>query len=121
MSLPLVRIERTDPPAPLMAKAVVAGRLVTTCFTPADPVPDFAEQARQVFARLDHYLELGGASRSTLLTAQVWLRDVADYDAFVALWNGWVDPGNPPALSIIGSHLAREAVWLEIKVTALAS
>lgn len=104
-----------------MAKAVVTGRIVTTCFTPSDPVPDFAEQARQVFARLDHYLELGGASRATLLTAQAWLRDVANYDEFVELWNGWVDAENPPVLSIIGSHLAREVVWLEIKVTALAT
>lgn len=115
----VTRIERTEPPSPLMAKAVVAGRLVTTCFTPSDPVPDFAEQTRQVFARIEHYLALAGASRSTFLTAQVWLRDVADYDAFVPLWNSWVDPANLPTLSVIGSHLAREAVWVEIKVTAL--
>lgn len=116
---PLTRIEASQSPSPLMARAVVAGKIATMCFTPVDPLPDLAEQSRQVFARLDHYLALSGASRATLLTAQVWLRDVADYGAFVTLWNEWVDPQNPPAMSIIGSHLAREAVWLEIEVTAL--
>lgn len=118
MTLRLTRIERTEEPAPLMAKAVVLGKLATMCFTPATPEPDFAAQTRQVFDRLDHYLALSGTDKSSLLTAQAWIRDVADYDAFVALWNEWVDPANPPALSIIGSHLARDTVWVEVKVQA---
>jgi enamine deaminase RidA (YjgF/YER057c/UK114 family) len=114
----LTRIERTEEPWPLMAQAVVSGSLATMCFVPLEPVPDFAGQVRQVFARLDEYLAKAGASRATLLTAQVWLRDIGDFAAFVPLWNGWVDAANSPVLSIIGSHLGRETVLVEIKVTA---
>ena len=32
----------------------------------------------------------------SLLQAQVWLRDMADYDAMNAAWNDWIDPANPP-------------------------
>lgn len=117
----ITRIERTEVPSPLMAKATVIGNLATMCFTPATPVLDFAVQVQQVFDRLDHYLALSGASRAKLLTAQVWLRDIENYDAFVPMWNAWVDAENPPVLSIIGSHLARDTVWVEIKVTALVS
>ncbi len=115
----ITRIERTEVPSPLMAKAVVTGKLATMCFTPATPILDFAAQVQQVFDRLDHYLALSGTNRSALLTAQVWLRDIGNYDAFVPLWNAWVDAENPPAMSIIESHLARDTVWVEIKVTAL--
>jgi enamine deaminase RidA (YjgF/YER057c/UK114 family) len=115
----ITRIERSQAPSALRARAVVTNGIATTCFVAAESVPNLADQTRQVFAQIDHYLALGGASRSTLLTAQVWLRDIRDYGTFVEQWNEWVDRTSPPVLSIIGSQLGDDALLVEVKVTAL--
>lgn len=116
----ITRIDRSALPSPLMARAVVGGGLARMCFTPADPAPTLAGQVAQVFARLDEYLAKSGASRSKLLTAEAWLRNVEDYDAFVAMWNAWVDPASPPAFAFSQAQLGRDSVLVEIKVIAAA-
>lgn len=101
-----------------MARAVIGGGLARMCFTPADPAPTLEGQVAQVFARLDEYLQKSGTSRARLLAAEVWLRNASDYDAFVSLWNAWVDPANPPAFAFSEAKLGRDAVLVEIKVIA---
>ena len=114
----ITRIDRSALPGPLMARTVVAGGVARMCFTPADPAPTLEGQVAQVFARLDEYLAKSGSSRSRLLAAEVWLRNKQDYDAFVPLWNSWVDPTNPPVIALIEARLGRDTVLVEIKVIA---
>lgn len=114
----ITRIEQTNIPAPLMAHTVLTSGFAHMCFTPWTPAPTLEAQCAEVFARLDEYLGKSGTGRSRLLTAQVWLRDKEDFDAFLPLWNDWVDPENPPAFSFCEAKLGRETVLVEIKVLA---
>lgn len=36
-----------------------------------------------------------GTSKSRLLTAQIWLRDMADFADMNKVWDAWIDPENP--------------------------
>ena len=112
------RIGRTNEPAPLMAHAVNGRGIARMCFTPWEPDPTLEGQVQQVFDRLDEYLAKSGTSKSRLLTAEVWLRDVSDYERFVPLWNAWVDPENPPVFAFSEAKLGRDTVMVEIKVSA---
>ena len=79
-----------------LSQAVVHGGIVTTSGRVAEG-PDVAAQMRGVLARIDALLAEAGSGRDRLLTAQVWLADMADIDAVNAAWDAWVDPAAQPA------------------------
>ncbi len=83
-----------------------------------DGCPPVREQTQQVLARIDALLAEAGTSKSRLLTAQVLLADVAEFDEMNAVWERWIDPAHPPARTTCGAVLAHPNVRVEITVTA---
>ena len=77
-----------------------------------------AEQTRDALAEIDRLLGLVGTDRSRLLSATIWLADIADFDDMNAVWDGWVDKDNPPARATGQVPLAREKYRVEVIVTA---
>lgn len=80
--------------------------------------PPVREQTRQILARVEELLAAAGTSKSRLLTAQVLLADVAEFDEMNAVWEGWIDPAHPPARTTCGAVLAHPNVRVEITVSA---
>lgn len=103
---------------PIISKAVVHGGVVYLCGVTADPEGDVVRQTEQVLQRIDGLLAAAGSDRSRLLTAQVWLADMADFEAHNAVWNGWVDPTRPPVRACTGAPLWRAGLKVEVMVTA---
>ena len=79
---------------------------------------DVAGQTRQILERIDAVLAEAGSDKSRLLSATVWLADVASYDAMNVVWDGWVVPGAAPARACVESKLADPAYKVEIAVIA---
>ena len=50
--------------------------------------------------------------------AQIWLADMADFEAMNSVWDAWVDTANPPARATGESRLATPDYRVEIIVTA---
>ena len=69
-------------------------------------------------SNVDHYLREAGTSKSNLLTANLWIKDMALFRDMNAVWNDWVDPQNPPCRACVRADLARPEVLVEIMVTA---
>lgn len=91
----------------------------------AGQVPDdfgapVAEQARQVLAKIDRLLAEVGSDRSKLLSAQLWLADMNDFDAVNGVWEAWIDADNPPARATCAVILAHPDIRVEIVVVAAA-
>ena len=115
----VTRIDITEPPGPRMSRCVVRGDTVYLCgLTAGDTSQDITGQTRQVLERIDSYLKQAGTSKSNLLTANLWIKDMALFRDMNAVWNGWVDPQNPPARACVRADLARPEVLVEIMVTA---
>ena len=113
------RIDITQPPGPRMSRGVVHGdRVFLAGLTAADTSQDVQGQTRQILERIDHYLREAGTSKSNLLTANLWIKDMALFRDMNAVWNEWVDPQNPPARACVRADLARPEVLVEIMVTA---
>ncbi len=106
------------PGRPVMSLATACDEALTVCLTAADRTADAGGQTQEILATIDGFLEQAGTGKSQLLTAQVWLRDMNDMSAFTAAWNAWIDHAAPPACSIVGAHMARPDILVEIKVTA---
>lgn len=79
---------------------------------------DAESQTRAALAEIDRVLALAGTSKANILSATVWLADIADYDAMNRAWDAWVDPENSPARATGQVPLAREKYKVEIVVTA---
>src|SRR5260370_2181297 len=92
------RIEVTEGPGPRMSRCVVRGDNVYLCgLTAADTSQDIKGQTAQILERIDHYLREAGTNKSNLLTANLWIKDMALFPDMNSVWNEWVDPKNPPA------------------------
>lgn len=80
--------------------------------------PPIEEQTSSVLACIEKLLADAGTSKSKLLTAQIWLADVAEFDRMNAVWEAWIDPANPPARATCGVTLGHPNVRVEITVSA---
>lgn len=113
------RLERSDGRngGPILSRAVVHGGIAYLCGVTPDAVGDIRVETRQVLARIDELLAKAGTSRSRLLTAQIWLSDMANFAAMNEIWNAWVDALHPPARACVRADLVRGCT-VEIMVTA---
>lgn len=66
---------------PTISRAVVHGGLVYLRGVTADPAGDVSRQTEQVLERVDALLATAGSHRSLLLSAQVWLANMSDFEA----------------------------------------
>jgi enamine deaminase RidA (YjgF/YER057c/UK114 family) len=63
-------------------------------------------------------LARAGSDKSRLLTAQVFLADLADFQAMNSVWEAWIAPGNAPTRATVQAKLARAEWKVEIVVSA---
>src|ERR1700730_4640377 len=76
------------------------------------------EQTKEILSTIDGYLAKAGTDKSKLLTANIWITDMADFDEMNAVWDGWVSPGNTPARATVQAKLAAAGYKVEIMVVA---
>ena len=113
------RIDLTQPPGPRMSRAVIHGdRVFLAGLTASDSSQDIKGQTKQILDKIDAYLAQAGTSKSNLLTANLWIKDMALFADMNPVWNAWVDPENPPARACVRADLARPEILVEIMVTA---
>lgn len=113
------RIDTTQPPGPRMSRAVVRGDTVYLAgLTAGDTAQDIKGQTKQILDKIDSYLAQAGTSKSNLLSANLWIKDMALFAEMNSVWNAWVDPENPPARACVKAEMARPEVLVEIMVTA---
>lgn len=106
---------------PIISLAATHENIVHLCGVTADPVHlgDVKDQTTQVLERIDRLLARAGTDKSRLLSAQIWLTDMANFEAHNAAWNAWVDPKNPPVRACLQSpQLWLPGLLVEIMVTA---
>ena len=80
-----------------------------------------AEQTADCLSRVDALLEQAGSSRTQILQAIIWLADMQDFAEMNAVWDAWVPEGHAPARACGEARLARDALRVEIIVTAAIS
>lgn len=117
-------IQRMDimrPPAEpiLRSRIVIHGDTVYLGgLTDEDSSRNITDQTKRVLQRIDGYLAQAGTSKSKILRAQIWLKNMSDFAAMNAVWNAWVDPEHPPVRACVRADMAREGTLVEIMVTA---
>lgn len=79
---------------------------------------DVAVQTSEALSRVDALLARAGTDKHWLLSAQIWLTSMADFDAMNAVWNAWLPEGCAPTRCCAAVTLASPKMRVEIMVSA---
>ncbi|PTM97770.1 RidA family protein [Mycoplana dimorpha] len=101
-----------------MSQAVIHNGTVYLAGQVGEAGADVTTQTQQILAQIDRLLALAGSDKTRILSAQIWLADMADFQKMNAVWDAWVAPGHAPARATGESKLATPAHLVEIIITA---
>jgi enamine deaminase RidA (YjgF/YER057c/UK114 family) len=94
------------------------GTVYLAGMTADDLSGDVIRQTADTLAKIDHYLGMAGSDKTKLLTAVIWLRDIADFDRMNTVWDEWIDRSAMPVRATVEARLAGDGYRVEIMVTA---
>ena len=103
---------------PRMSQAVVHNGTVYLAGQVGKPGASVTEQTTEVLAQIDRLLAECGSDKTRILSAQIWMADMADFGAMNAVWDAWVPAGHAPARATGESALATPDYKVEIIVVA---
>ncbi|MEO8306840.1 MAG: RidA family protein [Pseudomonadota bacterium] len=115
--MPIKRLE----PGARMSQAVVANGFVFLAGQVApDPKADVEGQTRQVLGEIDRLLADAGSGKERIVSATIYLADIATFAQMNKAWEAWVSPANKPARATVEAKLVTSEYRVEIQVVALA-
>jgi enamine deaminase RidA (YjgF/YER057c/UK114 family) len=104
---------------PRLSQAVVHGDTVYLAgIVAADPSADARGQTEQILKKIDEHLAATGSHKSKLLSATIYLANMALYNEMNAAWDAWIDPANTPARATVEARLASAKYLVEIMAVA---
>ena len=101
-----------------MSKVVKHNGVVYISGQVGDPEKDIKGQTADCIEKIEDYLAKAGSSPEKMLRAEIWLSDMKYFAEMNEVWDAWVPEGNAPARACGEAKLAREALKVEIIVTA---
>jgi enamine deaminase RidA (YjgF/YER057c/UK114 family) len=81
---------------------------------------DTTQQTADILKKIDGYLAQAKSHKSKVLRAEIWLRDIADFERMNKAWDAWIDKNAMPVRATVEARLAGDGYRVEIMVTAAA-
>ena len=104
-----------------MSAAVIHNGTIYLAGQVGNPGESVAAQTATILAEIDRLLALAGSDKTRILSAQIWLADIASFAEMNAVWDAWVPAGHCPARATGEAKLATSEYKVEIIVTAALS
>lgn len=82
---------------------------------------DIHTQVTGMLEKVDELLESIGSGRDKILSATIYLSDMANFDALNNIWDNWVPKGKAPARACVQAQMASPQLLVEISVVAAIS
>ena len=101
-----------------MSMAVIHNGTVYLAGQVGKPGESVTDQTREVLAQVDRLLAEAGTDKTRILSAQIWLADMADFAEMNAVWDAWVPQGHTPARATGEAKLATPDYKVEVIVVA---
>lgn len=98
---------------------VVHNQVAYIVEVPVSAHEDAAVQTQEVLDSLDSLLALAGSNKSRILSATIYLTDMADYATMNSAWEAWIPSGCAPSRACVQvATLAQPGLRVEIALTA---
>jgi enamine deaminase RidA (YjgF/YER057c/UK114 family) len=115
----IVRIETN---ARRSRTVVYNGMVFVSGMTADDCSQDIQGQTKQILAKIETFLAKAGTDKSHLLTAQIWIKDIArDFEGMNEVWDAWTAPNAAPTRATAQCEMAEPDLLVEIIVAAAVS
>jgi enamine deaminase RidA (YjgF/YER057c/UK114 family) len=103
-----------------MSKAVVHGNTVYLAGQVADKSKgaSVADQTQEIVGIIDALLAEAGSDKTKILSATIYLSDIATFPQMNSVWDTWVVQGHTPARATVEAKLAAPEYTVEIAVIA---
>ncbi|CAN7312103.1 RidA family protein [Pseudoxanthomonas sp. LjRoot168] len=111
-------IQRFDVGPRLSEMAIHNGVVYLAGQVAEDATQEIAGQTQQVLGEIDALLARAGTDKTKILRAEIFIKDLQDFEAMNRVWDAWVPEGNAPPRATVQATLARPAWLIEIVVTA---
>ncbi|RBP08172.1 enamine deaminase RidA (YjgF/YER057c/UK114 family) [Roseiarcus fermentans] len=107
-------------PGPRMSQAVVHGDTVYLAGQVADQAKggSVSDQTKEILEAIDRLLAEAGSDKTKIVSATIYLADIATFAEMNAVWDGWVPAGHTPARATVEARLAAPAYTVEIACIA---
>ena len=105
---------------PRMSQAVIHGSTVYLAGQVADQAKgrSVGDQTREILAAIERLLAEAGSDKTKVLSATIYLVDMATFAEMNAVWEAWVPAGHAPARATVEAKLAAPAYAVEIACIA---
>lgn len=104
---------------PRMSQAVIANGFVFLAGQVGEPGTSVTDQTTAILGQIDALLAQAGTDKTRIVSAQIWMADMAQFAEMNAVWDAWVPHGHAPARATGESALATPDYSVEIIVTAV--
>ena len=111
-------VERHDLSGHLSKVVEHNGTVYVAGTTAEDKSVGMKQQTEQVLAKIDQLLARSGTNKSKLLSATVYISDMAQKASMNEAWLAWIDLKNPPTRACVAVELGTPTTLVEIVVTA---
>lgn len=84
----------------------------------ADTTQDISGQTKQILSQIEQLLESVNTDKTRILSAMIWISDMANFQSMNKVWDEWVEGMSPPTRACVEARLARKELLVEIQVVA---
>jgi enamine deaminase RidA (YjgF/YER057c/UK114 family) len=108
---------------PRMSQAVIHGSTIYLAGQVADQAKgkSVGDQTKEILAAIERLLSEAGSDKTKILSATVYLADIATFAEMNAAWDAWVPAGHAPARATVEAKLAAKVYTVEIACIAARS
>lgn len=110
----IIRIQ----PGPRMSQAVVHGDTIYLAGQVGASGESVTNQTQAILGQIEALLVEAGSDKTKILSATIWLADMADFAEMNAVWDKWIDGKDAPARATGEAKLAAPGYKVEIIVIA---
>ena len=105
---------------PRMSQAVIHGSTVYLAGQVAEQAKgkSVGEQTKEILATIKRLLAETGSDKTKILSATIYLADIAAFAEMNAVWDAWIPAGHAPARATVEAKLAAPAYTVEIACVA---
>jgi enamine deaminase RidA (YjgF/YER057c/UK114 family) len=103
-----------------MSQAVIHGGTIYLAGQVADQAKggSVADQTREILSKIEALLAEAGSDKTRIVSATIYLADIATFAEMNGAWDAWVPPGHAPARATVEAKLAAPAYTVEIACVA---
>ncbi len=84
----------------------------------ADATQGIEHQTQTMLDKVEAALEKAGSDKNHILSATIYLKDMADFAKMNGIWDNWLNEGFAPARACVQASMARDVLLVEISVVA---